>query len=325
MSYLYRRLIFYLVALWAAITLNFAIPRMMPGNPAEVIYAQHSAQLSGNPHALDAIKASLGISDDPMPLQYWHYIVNLAHGNLGTSFFYGPVTDIIRDRMPWTLFLLGLASVLAFILGTLLGIYCSWRHGGLADSILVPVTALTSSFPTFFLSLLFVYYIGFDLGWFPTGGSYDQGTAPHLSIAFLWNMLYHAILPAFVILITSIGGWLLGMRNAMINTLAEDYVQMAVAKGLRERRIMIMYAARNAILPQITGFAMAIAFIVGGAFLTELVFNYQGVGFALVNAVNNLDYPLLQGLLLFITCCVLFANLIADLIYARLDPRVRRT
>ena len=325
MSYLYRRLIFYLVALWAAVTLNFAIPRMMPGNPAEVIYAQHSQQLSGNPHALDAIKASLGLSDDPMPLQYWHYLVNLVHGNLGTSFFYGPVTDIIRDRMPWTLFLLGMASLLAFILGTMLGIYCSWRRGGIADSILVPVTALTSSFPTFFLSLLFVYYVGYKLGWFPTGGSYEQGTAPHLCFSFLWDMTYHAILPAFVILITSIGGWVLGMRNAMINTLAEDYVQMAVAKGLHERRVMVMYAARNAILPQITGFAMAIAFIVGGAFLTELVFNYQGVGFALINAVNNLDYPLLQGLLLFITCCVLFANLVADLIYARLDPRVRRT
>jgi peptide/nickel transport system permease protein len=326
MRYIGRRLIFYVIALWASVTFNFAIPRAMPGDPAEAIYAANHQALQNDPNALHAIQVELGLSNDPMIVQYWHYIVNLAHGNLGTSFTtMAPVSQIIRDALPWTLFLVGLASVIAFVIGTLAGIYCSWRRGGLADGILVPATAVFSAFPPFFLALLLAYYVGIVAGWLPYGSAYDTGSVPNLSLDFIGQMLHHAILPALTIVVAALGGWLIGMRNAMINTLAEDYVTMATAKGLTDRRVMLRYAARNAILPQVTGFAMSLGFVVGGQVFIEYVFNYPGIGFQLVNGVGQEDYPLIQGILLIITVCVLLANLAADLVYARLDPRVRRS
>jgi peptide/nickel transport system permease protein len=184
---------------------------------------------------------------------------------------------------------------------------------------------LTSSFPYFFLALLLLYALAFKLGWFPTSHAWTTGSTPRFSPAFIGDVLYHAILPAFTVVVVAIGGWLLGMRNTMINTLAEDYITLAQAKGLSDRRVMLAYAARNALLPQITGFAMALGYLVGGQVLVEYVFSYPGMGFTLATAVGNQDYPLVQALLLIITVCVLAANLAADLVYARLDPRVRAT
>ncbi len=325
MRFLYRRIIFYLVALWAAVTLNFAIPRLMPGNPAEAIYAQHAQALKDNPHALQAIEASLGLSHDPMPLQYLHYLGDLLHGNFGLSFslFPAKVSTLVAAALPWTLILVGVASLIAFFLGTGIGILAAWRRGGFLDSVLPPLTLLTSSFPFFFLAMLLLYVFGVQLQWFPTSHSYTIGTVPNLSLAFIGDAAVHAVLPAFSLVIVSIGGWLLGMRNVMINTLAEDYITMAQARGLSDRRVMLGYAARNALLPQITGFALSLGYLVGGQILIEIVFSYQGVGFLFANALTSEDYPLIQALLLIITVAVLLANFAADLIYARLDPRVR--
>ncbi len=325
MRYLSRRLLFYLVALWASITLNFAIPRLMPGNPAEVFLASHYQQFQGDPNALRTVEAILGVSNDPLPLQYWHYLVDLAHGDLGisTSFYPARVSTVIAQSLPWTIFLVGLASIIAFISGTGLGIVTAWRRRGLLDTVLPPLTLLASSFPYFFLALLMLYFLGFTLNWFPTSHAYTIGSVPSFTADFIGDVLYHAILPAATIVIVAIGGWLLGMRNTMVNTLAEDYINMAQARGLTERRVMLAYAARNAILPQITAFAMALGFLVGGQVLVEYVFSYPGLGYTLANAVGNEDYPLVQALLLIITVAVLAANLVADLVYARLDPRVR--
>jgi len=318
-------LFFYLIALWASITLNFALPRAMPGDPAMALLAKLGPSLANQPNALQVVETEMGVSKDPLLVQYWHYLVNLAHGDLGTSYGMSePVTQIIRDTLPWTLFLVGLASFISFIVGTLIGVYCAWRRGGIADSILVPATAVCAAFPPFFLALILAYYVGTLAGWLPNTGSYASLAGPNLSLSFIGDMLYHAILPAIALVIASVGGWLIGMRNAMINTLAEDYVTMATAKGLRDRRVMIWYAARNAILPQVTSFAMVLGFAVGGQVVIEYVFNYQGIGFQLVNAVGQQDYPLIQGVLLVITVAVLVANFAADLLYARLDPRVRR-
>ncbi|HZS92662.1 MAG TPA: ABC transporter permease [Chloroflexota bacterium] len=325
MRYLSRRLLFYLVALWASITLNFAIPRLMPGNPAEVFLASHYQQFQGDPNALRTVEAILGVSNDPLPLQYWHYLVDLAHGDLGisTSFYPARVSTVIAQSLPWTIFLVGLASIIAFISGTGLGIVTAWRRRGLLDTVLPPLTLLASSFPYFFLALLMLYFLGFTLNWFPTSHAYTIGSVPSFTADFIGDVLYHAILPAATIVIVAIGGWLLGMRNTMVNILAEDYINMAQARGLTERRVMLAYAARNAILPQITAFAMALGFLVGGQVLVEYVFSYPGLGYTLANAVGNEDYPLVQALLLIITVAVLAANLVADLVYARLDPRVR--
>ena len=325
MRYLYRRLSFYLVALWAAVTLNFAIPRLMPGNPAEVFLAAHYQQFQGDPHSLQTIEAVLGVSHDPMPVQYWHYLLALMHGDLGisTSFYPAHVSTVIAQSLPWTIFLVGLASIIAFVLGTGLGIVTAWRRGGFLDGILPPLTLLASSFPYFFLALVLLYVLAFNLTLFPTSHAYTSGSVPAFAPAFIGDVFYHALLPACTVVIVAIGGWLLGMRNTMINTLAEDYITMAQARGLSDRRVMLAYAARNALLPQVTAFAMALGFLVGGQVLVEFVFSYPGVGYTLATAVGNEDYPLVQALLLIITVAVLVANLVADLVYVRLDPRVR--
>jgi peptide/nickel transport system permease protein len=169
-----------------------------------------------------------------------------------------------------------------------------------------------------------LYLLGYVLNWFPINGGYDtSSTVPDWSPDFIFSAIQHGILPAFTIVISSIAGWLLSMRNTMITTLSEDYVMMAEAKGLSQRRIMMMYAARNAILPNITSFALSVGFVVSGALLTEIVFSYPGVGYALYQAAENLDYALLQGLFLIISIAVLGANFLADLLYVALDPRVR--
>jgi peptide/nickel transport system permease protein len=325
MLFIARRIAFYIVALWSAITLNFLLPRLMPGKPIDAFYAKYRDEIMHNPHFLDSLKVELGIPNTPLWQQYIQYLGNLAHGNFGVSYSYypTPVVDVIRTTLPWTLFLAGTATILAFSIGTFLGVVVAWRRGGVLDSVLPPVTMFGTAFPAFFLALLLLYFLAFTLGWFPLEHSYSGDTNIGLNWPFIKDALDHAILPVVVIVVTGIGGWLLGMRNVMINTLAEDFIAMAHAKGLSDFRVMLMYAARNAILPNLTGFAIALGYTVGGLTLVETVFSYPGVGFTLVNASLGSDYPLVQALLLLIVVSVLLANLVVDLIYARLDPRAR--
>jgi peptide/nickel transport system permease protein len=326
-AFIYRRLVFYAIALWASITLNFLLPRMMPGNPILAFKSQNLAAVKNNPHVLDALRVMLGGSKDPLLVQYFHYLGNLLHGDFGVSFsqYPTPVSDILGATVPWTLFL-GLAStIIAFVIGTLLGIVASWRRNGIVDTVVTPLTMFTQSFPAFFLAMLLLYVFGFIFGWFPLEHAYGQNVTEGFNLPFLEDVMRHAALPLIAILLFSLGGWLLGMRNVMINTLSEDYVVMAQAKGLSDRRVMFMYAARNAMLPQVTSFAISIAYVLTGLVLIEDVFSYPGVGYTLVNAVHAQDYSLVQALLLLISVAVLAANLIADLLYIKLDPRVTET
>jgi peptide/nickel transport system permease protein len=325
LGFIYRRLVFYCIALWASVTLNFFLPRLMPGNPIDAFKTQFRQQVKDNPHVLDSLRVMLGGSHDPLAVQYLHYLGNLAHGDFGVSYSQYPsrVSEIIGATLPWTLFL-GLAStIIACLIGTLIGIVASWRRNGMVDSVLTPLTMFTQSFPAFFVSMLLLYVFGFALGWFPLARAYGDNVTVGLNARFLGDVLHHAALPLLAILVFSLGGWLLGMRNVMINTLSEDFVTMAQAKGLPDRRVMFMYAARNALLPQVTSFAISIAYVVTGLVLIEDVFSYPGVGYTLVNAVNAKDYSLMQALLLLISIAVLAANLIADILYVRLDPRVK--
>jgi peptide/nickel transport system permease protein len=323
MRHLLRRIGFYLIALWGSITLNFLIPRLVPGNPAQVLIARLQGRI--DPRAERAMEAAFGISHASMWNQYLEYLGNLLHGNLGISvtYFPTPVATVIGQDLPWTLLLVGTAVVISFVVGTLLGIIVAWRRGSRLDALLPPVFTFLSAIPYFWLALIMLYVLGFVLNWFPLTGGYDMSITPGWSPDFLLSAIQHAFLPALTIVISSIAGWMLGMRNAMMTTLSEDYVLMAQAKGLSERRVMLTYAARNAILPNITGFALSLGFVVGGALLTEIVFSYPGIGFALLQAVQNSDYALLQGIFLIIAVAVLGANFLADLIYVVLDPRVR--
>ena len=324
MHRLLRRSGFYLVALWASITLNFLIPRLVPGNPAQVLIARLQGRI--DPRSERAMEIAFGISHASLWRQYIEYLGNLIHGNLGISvtYFPTPVAAVIGQDLPWTLVLVGSAVIISFVSGTLIGIIVAWRRGSRLDAMLPPVLTFLSAVPYFWLALMILYILGFVLKWFPLSGGYDVSIGPGWTSDFLLSAAQHALLPAFTIVISSIAGWMLGMRNAMMTTLSEDYVLMAQAKGLSERRVMLAYAARNAILPNITGFALSLGFIVGGALLTEIVFSYPGIGFALLQAVLNSDYALLQGIFLIIALAVLGANFLADLIYVALDPRVRQ-
>jgi peptide/nickel transport system permease protein len=319
-----RRIALYALTALVAITVNFFIPRLMPGNPVEVAIGHMQGRVTpGTIKALDlqyGINTKLGLIG-----QYLHYLDQLIHGNLGISFSSYPATvvSVVRSALPWTIGLVGMATIMSFALGTLLGIAAAWRRGSWLDNLLPAMTFFQAA-PYFFVAILMVALFATKLGWFPQNSGYDTTTLnPGLNWAFITNVLDHAILPALTIVVGSIAGWIIGMRNMMLTTMDEDYVLIAQAKGLATRRV-ISYAARNAILPSVSGFSLAIGFVVSGSLLTEIVFSYPGIGYILLQAIGSEDYPLLQGIFLIITFAVLAANLIADFAYSFLDPRTRQ-
>lgn len=324
MRYYLRKLGFYLIAAFIAVTLNFLLPRLVKGNPVDVILAKTRGQAPLPASARHALELQFGVSHDPFYLQYWHYIENIFTGNFGLSVTYypTPVTTVIAQALPWTVVLVGLATVISYVIGVVFGSYLGWRRGTWTDGLL-PFSTFVSAIPYFWLALILVYLFSSTLGWFPVSGGYDPNTVPGFSGAFIGSAIYYGILPAFTIVLASVSAQVLSTRNMMVSTMAEDYVTTARAKGLRPTRIFGAYAMRNALLPSVAGFALSLGFIVNGSVVTESVFNYPGVGFTLLQAVQNEDYPLMQGLFLVITLAVLGANLAVDIVYGFIDPRTR--
>jgi len=327
MRHMLRRISFYVFAIWIAVTLDFFIPRLAPGDPVAAIVGKMSTKGYVTPAMRQTLSAMFGLdSPDPLWLQYFKYLGNLLHGNLGNSiqYFPTPVLKIIGQDIGWSVMLGGVAVVLSFAIGCLLGILVAWKRGTLLDTILSPVMNFLSAIPYFWLALISLYVFSYLLSWFPLSGGYDSANIdPGWTFDYIGSVIQHAFLPALTLIISSLAGWMLTMRNSMITTLSEDYVLMAKAKGLPEGRVMFWYAARNAVLPNITGFAIAIGAIVGGQLLTEMVFSYPGIGYALLQAVNQQDYAMVQSIFLIITLAVLGANFLADVLYVFLDPRVR--
>lgn len=323
MRWFARRLGLYALAAWVSLTLAFALPRLMPGDPAATLVARMQGRAS--PEAVEALRAALGMSDAPLLRQYLDWWVALAHGDLGTSvaWFPAPVSEVIGTGLVWTAGLAGVSVVVSFVLGTALGIWAAWKRGGWADTILPPLFTLLGAFPYFWLAMAALSLFGFTLGLFPLRHAYDDALAPALTWEFVRSVVAHGTLPALTIVLATVGGWLLGMRNTMIGVLGADHVTLARARGLSRWRIVLQYAARNAILPNLTGFGMALGFVVSGALLTEVVFAYPGEGYLLVQAVRAKDYPLLQGLFCSITLSVLAANALADAVTLWVDPRTR--
>ena len=324
MRFFVRRAVFYLFTAWAAITINFLLPRMMKGDPVSAYLAKNQGKIS--PEAADSIRILFGLDEDrSWPEQYIDYWQLLFSGDLGRSFSKGlaPVADVISVALPWTVGLVGIATVLSFFIGTSLGAFIGWRRGSKAD-VLVPISTFFSTVPYFWMGLITIAFFSSTLGWFPASHAYDKSGRPGFTLDFITQVIQHGTLPALTIVLASLGGWILGMRNMMVTVLDEDYVTVAEAKGLRPRRVLIAYAARNAVLPQLSSFALSLGFIVGGTLVMELVFSYPGVGKLLLDATNAKDYPLMQGLFLVITLAVLVANILADIAYAILDPRTRQ-
>jgi peptide/nickel transport system permease protein len=323
-KYLLQRLAFYLFTAWAAITINFFIPRLIPGDPVMSLIARSQGQMSTN--AIESLYVLFGLNkNESMFEQYLHYWRQLAHGDLGLSFtfFPTPVSEVISQSLPWTVALVGVTTLVSFLLGTGLGVFAGWRRGSWVDAV-IPATTFLSSIPYFWLGLIAITLFAGPGSFFPSSGGFDPGVVPGWDGAFIGSAVTHSLLPAATILVSSVSGWILSMRNMMVTVAAEDYITVAHAKGLSDRRVMTMYAARNALLPNVSGFALALGFIVGGTLLVEIVFSYPGLGYELFQAVGAKDYPLMQGIFLVITLSVLLANFLADVAYLLLDPRTRK-
>jgi peptide/nickel transport system permease protein len=329
-SYLLRRLVKAVLTIYLVATGTFFLVRLLPGNPVDV-FINDKITRDGMSYEEAAAQAAGMFSfnpNRPLPQQYWEYISGLARGDLGQSLL-SPGTsamDIIVKYLPWTLFSVGLGVLISFTLGAVLGtLMAYWRESWL-DHALSLLGSLTHSIPNYLLAMLIVVFFGVRLDLLNIAemrGAYSPGVTPNLSFDFVSDAMYHAALPITVYVLTTIGGWMLVMKSSTVETLGADYVTVARARGLTERRIRSAYVGRNAMLPMFPQLAITLGFVVGGSILVEQVFQYQGIGYLLLQSVQRRDYPVLQGILLIITIAVVAANLISDLLYSRLDPRVR--
>ncbi len=305
------------------------LPRLMPGDARDIFIAKllrRGGEIS--PTMMKNIDTIFGESDASLWDQYIQYWGNLFRGDLGISLtkYPTPVVELIAAALPWTITLVGLATIISFVVGVSAGAWIGWRRGTWADG-LVPVSTLFTSVPYFWIALILISVFAVNLGIFPIIGGYslrEFPAGPEMSWEFFQSAVYHGFLPALTIVISSFGGWLLGMRNMMVSTLAEDYVMTAEAKGLKPSRVALTYASRNAALPSIAGFGVTLGFVVAGSIIMEQVFTYPGIGKLMINAVNEKDFALMQGVFLVITITVLAANFIMDLIYGFIDPRARQ-
>jgi peptide/nickel transport system permease protein len=321
MNYLAKRGALFLLTLWAALTVNFIIPRVMPGNEAQAVLATfHGA----NPGALHALEIQFGVNvHQSVFASYFQYLGNCLTGQFGVTAQGVPVMTEIRSKLPWTLGLVGVTTVIAFLIGTIAGATSAWRRGSRLDAVLPPTLFIISTVPVFFVGLLLIYVFAVKLNWLPLSGNYSVGATPTFSLSFIGDVLKHALLPGISLVVVTAGLWVYSMRNNMITTISEDYVKTARAKGLATREIVVGYAGRNAILPNLTGFAMQLGYVLGGAIVVEYLFSYPGLGYLFYTATTDHDLPLMQGLFLVYTLAVLICVLIADLITAALDPRTR--
>ena len=328
MRWFLRRLAFYIFAIWLALTITFLIPQLMPGDPIGGLL-QHltPAQIQANPGIIETYEKIFGGKGQSVGAAYWQYLGRAVHLNFGlsTSNYPTPVNEVIGRTLPYSIVLVGVSFLFAFILGTTIGMIAAWRRGGSFDTIFVPIFMALGAFPAYFTALVIMYFLGLKLGWFPIQHAYGLDTVPGFNWPFISSAVDHGILPGLVIVLAFAGGWVLNMRTVMINTISEDYVAMAQAKGLKDRRVMTRYAARNAILPPLNGFAPQFATAVGGVIFVELVFSDPGAGYTLQQAALGKDLPLTQALLLVFSICPIIAMFLTDIANLFLDPRIRQS
>jgi peptide/nickel transport system permease protein len=331
-SYVLQRVIKALVTIFLITTLTFFLVRLLPGNPVETFINTQIGQY-GMSYA-DAANQAAGLfafnPNEPLSQQYGDYLLALAHGDLGRPLLSQGTTvgELIKSYLPWTLFSVGVGLLISFTAGIGLGMLIAYRREGVIDHALTALGSLLHSVPNYLLAIMIVVFLGVQLGWLPITnmrGAYSPGVTPALSFDFAKDALYHASLPIATYVLSTVGSWMLIMKSSTLATLDEDYVTAARARGLKDRRIATAYVGRNAVLPLFTQVAIAAGFVVGGSLLIEPLFQYQGIGWVLKNSVNQRDYPVMQGIFLVITASVVVANLLADLLYGRLDPRIRIT
>lgn len=315
-----RAVLQYGVTLWVALSLNFALPRLAPGDPLEFLIGPELNTLTEAQRG--AVTRELGL-DRPLIVQYGRYFTSAARGDLGRSIRYGlPVSDVLLDRLRWTLLLLVPALVLSALLGITLGTLAAWRRGRPADAALLMGALAVDGLPAFWIGMVLIAIFVGTLGWLPSFGAVPPDAAPG-TLAYAAGIAQRLILPLTTLTLAGFGGTFLLTRAAMLTTLGEDYVPFAEARGVRERGIVFRHALRNALLPVYTSVALSVGALVSGAVVVETVFGWPGLGRVIFDAVAARDYPLLQGAFVFVVLGTVLANLAADLTYPLVDPRVR--
>jgi peptide/nickel transport system permease protein len=325
-GYVIRRVAMFFLTIFLGATIIFIIPRLAPGDPVAAMISRMIAQsgyIENSEAVIAAWRARFGL-DGPMWVQYLSYLRNIARFDLGYSMTNFPITvlEMVRRGLPWTMFLLSLATLLAFIFGNTIGALLGWRRTPGALKAVLPFFLTFTSVPFFMLGILLIYVFAFGLDIFPVSGGFSRNVDPGLNWTFIKDALYHAILPAMAIVLTSMGGWALGMRGMMVSIDSEDFLILAKAKGLTSARIFWRYAVRNAVLPQLTALALSLGGIVGGSVLVEYLFAYPGMGYLFYQGIVNQDYALIQGISIILISATAFAVLVIDLIYPLLDPRI---
>lgn len=326
LSYFVRRIGMFFLVIFVAASFNFMIPRLAPGNPIGAInsrMSQASAGIENGQALFEAYRKRFGL-DDPLYIQYAKYMWNTLRLDFGESLSAYPaeVWDIIGPAIGWSMGLIGVSVLLTFLLGITIGALLAWKGTPALVKALLPITMFGGVLPYYLLAMLLLYLFAFTTRLLPMSGAVDSGIPKGFTWLYISNIISHAILPAASIILTSIGGWALTMRSLMVNTIGEDYMLLAEAKGLPKRRILWWYAVRNAIPPQLAHLAIALGYVVSGAILVEIVFSYPGLGYQLYMSIVNSDYTVIQGITLVLAISVGLAVLIIDLIYPRLDPRV---
>ena len=327
LDYALRRIGFFFLVVWITITVMFALVRLAPGDPItdQITRLQASGQsLQAGPELIAQYKQQFGL-DESIPAQYWDYLVQLAQGNLGYSVTNFPtkVSTLIGDALPWTLGLLLTAMLISWVVGSVLGGLMAWRSTPAFARGLMSSIMLFAAIPYYLVALLLLYVFAYKLQWLPTGGARDPlGTAGGAFNSIV-DTVEHGLLPALSIVLAFVGFWMLGMRSMMVAVLGSDYLQLAEAKGLPERRIFLRYGMRTAILPQVTSLAIYMGYMVAGSILVEVLFSYPGLGKVLVSAVDSRDYPVIEGVVLMMVVATAGALLIIDLVLPLIDPRIR--
>jgi peptide/nickel transport system permease protein len=325
MVYYARKIGYFLLTLWAAVTLNFIIPRLQPGDPAEIMVRQITGKGEVDPAQVAAIRTMLGYGDENVIVAYVKYLGQVISGDFGISFTYFPypVVEVIGKALPWTLVLVGLTQLLSFVLGTLLGAFAAWRRNSRFDATISIGSTFVGNLQSVWIGLMILYIFAYQLGWFPASGGYGY-TDEEFSFLHAADVISHSFLPALTLMVTAPIGFILSMRNTMVQVLGEDYIRLGAAAGLKQRTLALGYAARNALLPVVTSFALSLGVLMGGSILIETVFDYPGMGRLMGEATANRDFPLMQTVLLATIVIVLTANFIVDLLYPLIDPRARR-
>ena len=324
-----RRLLTLCAVVWAAGTINFFIPKIAPKNPIAEKLTQLAGTSGVDPSKIqemaDAFSAKFGL-DRPLWQQYLGYFGDIVTLDFGRSITQYPtrVADLIGAALPWTIGLMLTTTLIAFVLGTLLGAAAAWKRNSRLLQVLAPLMMVFSAIPFYLIGLVLIYVLAAGTGWFPLSGGYGIVTIPEWSWDFALEVLHHSTLPALSIVIASIGTWAIGMRGMMVTVEGEDYMTFAEAKGLKAGRLFFRYGMRTAILPQVTALALYFGQIVTGAVLVEIVFTYPGLGTLLLDSIKLYDYPTIYGIVFILTMTVALSMLVVDLIYPWLDPRVRR-